>query len=226
VGDPVLAGVESALGYEFENPELLRRALVHRSWEGGVGESNERLEFLGDAVLGLVVAEHLFRRGDLEEGAMAKTRAAVVNAESLAAVARSLDLGEHLLLGRGEETTGGRGKQSILADSMEAVIGAVFLDGGLEPARTLILRVWGRRLSERAARPGSLDHKTRLQEVLAADGKVPEYEVEGSGPDHRRVFTAVVRSGGRVLGAGEGTSKKRAEQGAAEAALEALGSDA
>lgn len=220
-----LAPLQQALGYAFADPGLLRRALVHRSYpsEGGGGESNERLEFLGDAVLGLVVADALFRRGDLEEGAMAKTRAAVVNAESLAAVARILGLGPHLRLGHGEESSGGRHKTSILADAMEAVLGAVYLDGGLAAARALVLREWGSRLAERAAAPGSLDHKTRLQEVLAARGEVPEYEVEGSGPDHHRRFAAVVRRDGDVLGRGEGTSKKRAEQAAAAAALQALG---
>lgn len=223
-----LAGLESALDYAFSDPGLLRLALTHRShpFETEGGESNERLEFLGDAVLGLVVAEELLRRFDLSEGEMAKTRAEVVDTESLARVAASLELGRHLSLGPGEDASEGRQKTSILADALEAVLAAIYLDGGLEPVRALILSRWGDLIIERASAPGVLDYKTRLQEVLAVDGRIPEYSVQGSGPDHDRLFMAEVRSGGELLGSGEGTSKKRSEQEAAREALRSLGADA
>ncbi len=219
-----LDAVELRLGHRFADAALLRLALVHRSfaseYEGEV--TNERLEFLGDAVLSLTVAEELYRSWDLSEGEMAKVRAAVVNEASLAAVARGLGLGEALLLGKGEEASGGRSKASILADAMEAVLGAVFLDGGLDAARRLVRQRWGELLAARADAPGRLDYKTRLQEVLARDGRVPEYEVEGEGPDHAMTFTAQVRIGGEVVSSGSGSSKKRAEQDAARRALEQL----
>lgn len=223
MGDDGATPLERSLGHTFSDPALLDRALTHRSFtsEFADEESNERLEFLGDAVLSLVVADELYRRWGLDEGAMAKTRAAVVNAASLTTVARSLGLGEYLRLGHGEETAGGDDKPSILADGMEAMLGAIYLDGGLEAARSLILREWGSLLADRAAVPGGEDYKTRLQEVMAATGDIPEYELQGSGPDHERYFTAVVKCGDRVLGSGGGTSKKRAEQEAARAALEA-----
>lgn len=222
--------LEEALGYTFADPSLLRRALTHRSHtseaEGDV--SNERLEFLGDAVLDLVVADELYRRFDLPEGLMAKARAEMVDAPSLARVAEGLGLGDRLLLGQGEEASAGRSKPSILADAMEALLGAVYLDGGLEEARRIILDNWEGVLDARAAAPGRFDYKTRLQERLAAGGQLPEYEVEGSGPDHERSFVATVSVGGVVLGTGRGTSKKRAEQEAARSALaaDAAGPDA
>jgi len=224
VGDEGVTPLEHSLGHVFSDRSLLERALTHRSFTSEIDdeESNERLEFLGDAVLGLVVADELYRRWGLDEGAMAKTRASVVNAAALTTVARSLGLGEHLRLGHGEATTGGYDKPSILADAMEAMLGAIYLDGGLEAAGSLILREWGGLLADRAAAPGGGDYKTRLQEVMAVAGDMPEYELEGSGPDHQRYFTAVVKCGGLILGTGGGTSKKRAEQEAARAALEAL----
>jgi len=229
VGDPGVTdsgatALEAALGYTFTDPTLLRQALIHRSWSAEVeGEKpNERLEFLGDAVLSLVVAAEVYRRPGLDEGSMAKVRSAVVSEDALAGAAASLGLGEHIMLGRGEEASGGRAKPSILADALEAVLGAVYLDGGLPPARDLVTRLLGEMVAERAEAPGGLDHKTRLQELLAASGRAPEYEVEGTGPDHDRRFTAVVHCGAEVLGRGGGTSKKRAEQDAARAALESL----
>jgi ribonuclease III len=200
--------------------------MSHRSWcaEAGGAPSNERLEFLGDAVLGLVVAEHSYRSyPDLPEGSLAKVRAAVVNTNVLAEVAGELDLGATLLLGRGEDASGGRHKASILANSVEAVIGAVYLDQGWDAAFTLVLRLLGSRIAEAAAGPGAEDFKTRLQElVIRQAGELPRYQVDGAGPDHARLFTAVVYVGGARVGLGEGRSKKDAEQAAARQAWEAM----
>lgn len=200
-------------------------ALSHRSWcsEHPGTTSNERLEFLGDAVLGLVVTGDLYRRyPDHPEGQLAKTRAAVVSAAALAEVGRALELGDHLRLGKGEESSGGREKASILADAVEAVIGAVYLDGGLEAARRFVLDQLGDRIDEAASRPGARDYKTRLQEIAARDGhRPPVYEVTESGPDHHKRFHATVIVGDQVRGAGDGTSKKEAEQRAARAAWDA-----
>ncbi len=209
-------------GHRFADPSLLTQALSHRSWcaEAGGVPSNERLEFLGDAVLGLVVAEHCYRRyPDLPEGSLAKVRAAVVNTAVLAEVAVELDVGAELLLGRGEDASGGRHKASILANAVEALIGAVYLDGGAEAATAFVLRLLGTRIGEAAAGPGAEDFKTRLQElVLHQMGQLPRYEVEGTGPDHARRYRARLFVGGRDLGVGEGRSKKDAEQAAARAA--------
>lgn len=220
-----MADLESALGYSFEDHGLVRLALTHRSREAEdvSEESNERLEFLGDAVLGLVIADLLLSSGGLAEGAMAKVRASVVDEGTLAAVAGELGLGTHLRLGRGEEASGGRAKPSILADTLEAVIGAIYLDGGIEAARRFIVTRWERRVAERATAPGLLDYKTRLQEILARRGQVPQYRVTGSGPDHSRRFTAEVLVSETVVGTGAGTSKKRAEQEAAREAVIGLG---
>jgi ribonuclease-3 len=213
------------IGHAFADPELLVEALTHRSWcaENG-GSHNERLEFLGDAVLGLVVADHLFRiQGAMPEGDLAMARAAVVSTEALAEVANSLDLGAALRLGKGEDATGGRAKRSILADAMEAVIGAVYLDAGLEAARGLVIPLLADRLEGAVAGPGEADHKTRLQEASARQfGQIPRYEVEGTGPDHDKRFTAVVRIEGLERGRGEGRSKKEAEQAAAREAWQSL----
>ena len=203
-------------------PELLDRALMHRSYayENGGLPTNERLEFLGDSVLGLIVTDTLFRSyPDLPEGQLAKLRAAVVNMRALAGVARGLDLGAYVRLGKGEEGTGGRDKSSILADTLEAVIGAVYLDKGLALADQLVHRLFDP-LIARAARLGAgLDWKTSLQELTAEMNLgVPEYHVEESGPDHQKFFRAFVRIGSQTYGQGEGRSKKEAEQQAAEAA--------
>jgi len=201
---------------------MLERALTHRSfaYENGGLPTNERLEFLGDSVLGLIVTDTLFRDfPDLPEGQLAKLRAAVVNMRALAGVARSLRLGDYIYLGKGEEGTGGRDKSSILADTLEAVIGAVYLDRGLPVADALVHRLFDPVIA-RAARLGAgLDWKTSLQELTAAEVLgVPEYQVEESGPDHQKSFRASVRIGGRTYGSGEGRSKKEAEQQAAETA--------
>ncbi|GAC1312034.1 MAG: hypothetical protein NVSMB12_01330 [Acidimicrobiales bacterium] len=200
--------------------------MSHRSWcaESPGVESNERLEFLGDAVLGLVVTDHIFLTyPQLPEGELAKVRAAVVNSEALAEVAAELDLGAAVLLGKGEDASGGREKPSILADAMEAVIGAVYLDGGYGAAAELVMRLLGERIEEAAAGPGGQDYKTRLQELAARSFEsLPHYDVTDEGPDHAKRFFATVVVAGRVRGRGEGRSKKQAEQGAARQAWHAL----
>ncbi len=220
--------LEERLGHVFSDPGLLRLALTHRSVssEDSTRQDNERLEFLGDAVLQLVVT-HLLYEGwpELPEGQMAKVRASVVSRSTLAAVARELELGGFVDLAAGEEASGGREKDSILADTLEAVIGALYLDGGLDASRRFILKLWQDRIALRAKQPGIKDYKTRLQEALARSGRRPVYEVEGSGPDHERRFTAVVSVDDRILGRGEGGSKKEAEQAAARVALRTLGVD-
>jgi ribonuclease III len=206
--------------------ELLERALTHRSfaYENGGLPTNERLEFLGDSVLGLIVTDTLFRsHPDRAEGELAKLRAAVVNMRALAGVARGLDLGSYVRLGKGEEGTGGRDKASILADTLEAVIGAVYLDQGLVSADALVHRLFDGLIARAAAMGAGLDWKTSLQELTATLGLgVPEYHVNESGPDHQKFFHAVVRIGGQIYGEGEGRSKKEAEQQAAEAAWNAI----
>ncbi|HJP76974.1 MAG TPA: ribonuclease III [Pseudonocardiaceae bacterium] len=214
----------SALGVSLD-AELLMLALTHRSYayEHGGLPPNERLEFLGDAVLGVVITDRLYREHpDLPEGQLAKLRASVVNMHALARVARQLGeggLGTYLLLGRGEELTGGRDKASILADGLEAVIGAVYLEHGIETARELVHRLFAQLLKEAPLRGAGLDWKTSLQELTAAASLgVPEYQVEEQGPDHRKEFTATVLVAGKPYGSGDGTTKKEAEQKAAESA--------
>ncbi|WP_020574815.1 ribonuclease III [Actinopolymorpha alba] len=205
---------------------LLERALTHRSYayENGGLPTNERLEFLGDAVLGLVITDALFRtHPDLSEGQLAKLRAAVVNMRALADVARGMELGRYLRLGRGEETTGGRDKSSILGDAVEAVIGAVYLAGGFPLATEFVHRLFDPLLESSARLGAGLDWKTSLQELTArASLGVPEYVVEEEGPDHEKVFTAHVVVAGTDYGVGTGRSKKEAEQQAAEAAWTAI----
>jgi ribonuclease-3 len=205
---------------------LLDQALTHRSfaYENGGLPTNERLEFLGDSVLGVVVTDTLYRtHPDLSEGRLAKLRAAVVNARALAEVARVIDLGAHIKLGRGEETTGGRAKSSILSDTVEALIGAVYLSGGFDAAAPVVHLLFDP-LMENAARLGAgLDWKTSLQELSAGHTLgVPEYVIEDQGPDHEKTFTAQVRVGGQLYGHGTGRSKKEAEQQAAETAYNAI----
>lgn len=211
-----------ALGEPELDPELLDRALTHRSYayENGGLPTNERLEFLGDSVLGVVVTETLYRmHPDLPEGRLAKLRAAVVNARALAGVARELDLGQYIKLGRGEEATGGREKASILSDTVEAVIGAIHLSGGIEVSAAVVHRLFDPLIETASAMGAGLDWKTSLQELAAERGLgVPEYVIEDDGPDHQKTFTAQVRVGGRLYGNGNGRSKKEAEQGAAETA--------
>lgn len=206
------------LGVDID-PETLRLALTHRSYayeKGGI-PTNERLEFLGDSVLGLSVTDALYRDNPtLSEGELAKRRSAVVSTRALAGVARSLDLGSHVLLGQGEKLTNGRDKASILADTMEAVIGAVYLSHGVEAAREMVMRLIGPLLEDSAVLGKGTDWKTRIQETAAARrlGTI-DYRVEGAGPDHARTFTAHLLIGGVEYGAGSGNSKKEAEQTAA-----------
>ncbi len=215
--------LRAALGDPILDPELLQRSLTHRSYayENGQIPTNERLEFLGDSVLGIVVTETLYlAHPDYTEGQLAKLRAAVVNARALAGVAREIELGQHIKLGRGEETTGGRDKASILSDTVEAVIGAIHLsEGGLDEAAKVIHRLFDPVMEAAASMGAGLDWKTSLQELSANLGLgVPEYLIEDDGPDHMKTFVARVRVGDLVLGNGNGRSKKEAEQGAAETA--------
>ena len=218
--------IERALGVRFRDAALRRLALTHRSYafENDMTETNERLEFLGDAVLGLVVTDIAFARfPELPEGELAKLRAATVNMLTLADVARELELGEEILLGKGEELSGGRDKTSILADAMEAVLGAVYLDRGLGAASDLIERLFWPRMAAYSRGEGDRDFKTVLQELSAQDvGTIPQYRVVEEGPDHAKEFTATVYIGGEAYGSGEGRSKKEAEQRAAREAYDRL----
>jgi ribonuclease III len=220
----------AALGVDLPDP-LLTLALTHRSYayEHGGLPTNERLEFLGDAVLGLTITDELFHRHpDRSEGDLAKLRASIVNTHALADVARNLTehgLGPHLLLGRGEANTGGADKSSILADSMESLLGAIYLQHGIDSARQVILRLFGSLLDAAPTLGAGLDWKTSLQELTAARGLgVPAYVVSSTGPDHDKEFTATVIVMDTEYGEGVGRSKKEAEQKAAAAAWNALDS--
>jgi len=224
---------EKRLGYRFRDRGLLEHALTHRSRahedvSGGV-QDNESMEFLGDAVLGLVMADMLFRDFPMyDEGQKSKLKASLVSAPALASHAERLDIGRYLLLGRGEEKSGGRRKLALLADGFEALIAAIYLDGGLEPARLFILREFGEMLDE-VRRTGAVptlttDHKSALQEWLQShDMSLPEYRLAGhTGPDHQKLFEVEVRVRGKAIARAHGRSKKEAEQRAAEAALREL----
>ena len=224
-----LEDLRAALGGPDLDPELLELALTHRSYayENGGLPTNERLEFLGDSVLGVIITETLYRtHPDLSEGRLAKLRAAVVNARALAEVARTVGLGPHIRLGKGEESTGGHDKASILADTVEAVIGAAYLTGGFENAGRLIHLLFDPMLEAAAALGAGLDWKTSLQELCAEhDLGVPSYVIEDDGPDHMKTFTAQVRVGDTLYGNGVGRSKKEAEQAAAETAYGEIAAD-
>ena len=220
--------LEKKLQYEFKDKALLSNALTHSSYanenrRSGI-ESNERLEFLGDSILGMVVAEFLYRRyGDMPEGRMTRFRAELVCERSLHAVAEEIDLGSYISLGRGEEQGGGRTRPSILADAVEAVLAAVYLDGGFAAEKRIIDRfILANALNGEC---DSADYKTRLQEYLQRDGSqdITYAMIAERGPDHMKTFTAEVSLNGRSLGTGEGHSKKAAEQAAARSALEVLG---
>jgi len=221
--------LQTRIGYRFRDRGLLEHALTHKSRaaedaSGGVTD-NESLEFLGDAVLGLVVADILFHQyPDYDEGQKSKIKAAVVSTQSLARHAERLRLGEHLILGRGEEKTGGRFKQALLADAYEALIAAIYLDGGLEAAEQFLRRELKDAIDEGSAHTFARDHKSALQERLQALGRpLPEYRVSGeAGPDHHKTFSVEVVVGGEVLGTATGRAKKEAEQEAAREALTRL----
>ena len=209
------------LGVELSE-EILKQAITHRSfsYENGGIPTNERLEFLGDSVLGIVVTDELYRKNpDAQEGQLAKLRAAVVNAKALADVARTLGLGEFLLLGKGEEATGGRDKSSILADAVEALLGAIYVEHGIEKSSEVILQLFEPILAASAELGAGLDWKTSLAELVNSKslGAI-EYIIEQSGPDHDKRFTAKVKIGEEFYGNGEGKSKKEAEQHAASSA--------
>jgi ribonuclease-3 len=229
MGEPSYDDLRTALGTPDLGAELLERALTHRSfaYENGGLPTNERLEFLGDSVLGLVVTDTLYRaHPDLSEGRLAKLRAAVVNARALAEVARTIGLGEHIKLGRGEEATGGRDKSSILSDTVEAVIGAVYLSGGFTAASEVVHLLFDPLMETAAGLGAGLDWKTSLQELSAEHSLgVPEYVIEDTGPDHEKTFTAQVRVGDELYGLGTGRSKKEAEQQAAETAYRAIAAE-
>jgi ribonuclease-3 len=222
------AGLTKALGVDID-AELLERALTHRSYayEHGGLPHNERLEFLGDSVLGVVITETLYRlHPELAEGKLAKLRASAVNMRALADIGREIGpngLGEFLRLGRGEEVTGGRDKASILADTVEAVLGAIYLEHGLEGAARVIHDLFDGLLDDVAHSGAGLDWKTSLQELTAEHGLgVPDYEITSIGPDHAKVFTARASIAGELFDACEGRNKKEAEQAAAETAWRAL----
>ena len=221
-----LDALDRALGVRFRDAGLREAALTHRSFafERGLTLTNERLEFLGDSVLGLVVTDMAYATyPELPEGQLAKLRAAIVNMQALADVARGLGIGELVLLGKGEEQSGGRDKASILADALEAIFGAVYLDAGLEHARELIERLFRPRMEAYVRGEGDRDFKTILQELASQRLRaLPSYEVAEDGPDHQKEFTAVVSVAGEELGAGSGRTKKEAEQHAAREAYERL----
>ena len=225
---PDLSQLSARLGYAFTDISLLETAMHHRSWnaENDGGESNERLEFLGDAVLGWVVADIVYtQHSDLPEGKLTDLRKSVVNANALAEVAVDLGIGEHLMLGKGEDTAGGREKTSILSDALEAVIGAVYIDAGPQATHDVVSALMGKRIVDAVGGLDRLDAKTRLQELASKLEAHVHYKVEDEGPDHEKMFFATVFVGDRELGYGEGKSKKAAEQIAAEIACDVLNSE-
>jgi ribonuclease-3 len=224
--EAVAPELDDALEVRFSDPSIRAAALTHRSYafEQELDVNNERLEFLGDAVLGLVVTDVAYRDfPQMPEGELAKLRAAIVNMSALADVARDLGLGEFIMLGKGEEMSGGRDKASILADALEAILGAIYLDRGLGTARAFIERVFRPRMVAYVRGEGERDYKTILQELASADlHAMPEYKISDQGPDHLKEFTATVFLNGKAWGKGIGRSKKEAEQQAAHEAYEKL----
>ena len=222
-----LADLQQNISYTFKEPQLLERALTHKSYanENKVPYHNERMEFLGDAVLTLIVSEHLLMScPDSTEGDLSRLRAAVVSEPALAVIGRTLALGAYLLLGKGEEQTGGRDKDSLLADALEALIAALYLDAGKDAAEAFILRFFEDVIKRTCAARTSLDYKTALQERCQERLKqLPEYRVVSeTGPDHQKQFDVELQVKGQVYGRGTGKSKKEAEQKAAKEALEKL----
>ncbi len=217
--------LDDQLGVVIE-PSLLELAFTHRSfaYESASKQTNERLEFLGDSVLGLIVTEELYKRyPDFDESRLSPLRSGIVNMRALADIARELDLGKYIRLGKGEEVTGGRDKNSLLADALEAVIGAIYLQFGFELCTQIVRRLISTTLDSAFARGAGLDGKTALQELVAALNKgVPEYIVSEEGPDHDKNFTAVAVVAGITVSEGIGKSKREAEQIAARIAYESL----
>ncbi len=221
-----LDALADRIGHRFADPSLLQRALAHRSWcaETPGTVSNERLEFLGDAVLGWAIADIVYHRYDVAEGQLTDLRKSVVNAIALAEVAQQLGLGPHIMLGRGEAAAGGADKPSILSDAFEAVLGAVYLDGGADAAYGMVERLVVPRMPETADAMDQFDQKTQLQELSARAGRgAPVYELTSRGPDHAKSFHATVSIDDEVVGEGDGRSKKSAEQAAATQACLTFG---
>jgi len=221
----LLGEVEIILGYRFENKDLLKRALTHRSWENA-GKANERLEFLGDAVLGLIVSEYLFDIfPNLNEGDLTKMKSSLVNESVLARIFSRFGLARYLYLSSEEEKSGGREKSSITADAMEAILGAIYLDGGLEKAFGVIKRMLLSDCENLINDESIYNYKGELLELVQIDGRgVPRYEViEEIGPDHEKTFVVSVSVEAETIGTGKGTTKKEAEQKAAKMALDFLG---
>ncbi len=221
-----MASLEQKIGYTFQNKGFLRLALTHSSYanESRSGENNERQEFLGDAVLSIVVSDYLFQRFHMAEGDLTRIRASLVCEKSLCGFAREIGLGDHLLLGKGEEMTGGRDRASVLADAFEALIAAIYLDGGIEQAKGFILP-FAQRSLEGEVEQGFTDYKTQLQEIVQKNpGELLAYRlVEETGPDHDKRFVVEVLLNSNIIGKGQGRSKKAAEQAAAKEALELMG---
>ncbi len=222
-----LSDIQERINYRFSKPDLLERALTHKSYanENRVPAHNERLEFLGDSVLGLVVSEYLMNTcPDSSEGDLSRLRAAVVSEPALAAVAREIGLGSFLLLGRGEEQTGGRDKDSLLANCLEALLGSLYLDGGISTVEAFVLRFFGEIIRKTCSSRSTQDYKTELQELCQERlRQLPDYRVVSeTGPDHQKKFEVELSLKGTVYGHGIGKSKKEAEQKAAKEALEKL----
>lgn len=217
--------LENKIGYKFKNTAYLERALTHSSYVNGKQNSNERLEFLGDSVLSVVVSRHLFLLLDVPEGRLTKIRAKLVCEDTLYGFAKRIDLGSFIKLGKGEESTGGRNRKSILADAFEALIAAIYLDGGLEQAGGFILKFLPPAEALASEKLITGDYKTTLQEVIQQNPEEHiEYEISGeSGAAHHRTFSANVLLNGQVIGSGKGLSKKEAEQAAAKEALSLMG---
>jgi len=220
---------QDRIGYKFKDESLLKRALTHSSYVKEKAErcdrNNQRLEFLGDAFFDAIISEELFRRLDkVEEGRLTKLRALIVCEKSLACHGRQIDIGQHIYLGKGEECTGGRSRESLLADAVEAVIGAVFLDGGYEAARDVVLKTFKERIDDAVSGKLNSDYKTELQEKIQAQGNSSaeiSYVIEKEeGPDHDKTFYVTLLCAGNPTGKGQGKSKKEAEQNAAKEALE------
>lgn len=223
--------LEARLNYKFNNIELLKNALVHSSYANEVRgniHSNERLEFLGDSVLSVIVAEHIFHKyPNMPEGELTRLRASLVCEKSLCALSRELNLGEYLLLGRGEDKNGGRERDSILADAFEAVLAAIYLDGGMDAAKAHIMNTVLRDLKHHSDEDSFKDYKTTLQEIIQRNPEesVTYILVDETGPDHNKQFTVAVKLNSNVIGTGVGKSKKQAEQMAAHQALKLMGED-